>query len=156
MGRILAIDPGEATGWAIIDDGVLFACGLAKVGRFEERLDLGDSLPVVGPVDSRLVIEVPETYTSGPLKGHDNSQLTIRVGRIREHYKFLPATQYLPKQWKGQVPKETHNRMVRAALNISETTTYLGCVRQIAEGLRNNVLDAIGLGKYHARRMAAR
>jgi hypothetical protein len=152
-GIILAIDPGKLTGWAILAGGLLHSCGLASVVSFDAPLT---AFPDVYPADHDLIIEAPEQYASGPLKGIDITQLAFKIGRIREHYKRATAATVLPKDWKGQVPKEIHNARVMASLNPGERHLATGYMRDVAEAQKNNVIDAIGIGVWYAKKLRVR
>lgn len=97
-----------------------------------------------------LVLEVPQVYHQRFQKG-DQSDLIEVAGVAGALSSVLAADRhygYLPRQWKGQVPKEIHNARVLSKLSGSETANIQPC----AASLRHNVLDGIGLGLFHLKR----
>jgi hypothetical protein len=137
----LAIDPGIETGWALFDGRTrrLLACGA------------GERWP--GPV-ARVLIERPQVYSARLSKGNPNDLITlaIRVGRYLERLGALgvPIDEsrdtVLPNAWKGQVPKGVHNRRVLGGLDPEDRATADRCLTPLANGLRDDAIDAIGLG----------
>lgn len=155
--RILAIDPGEKTGWAILYDGRLTCSGLVKLGEFNEHIDPKGDFPV-GPLAGgySLIIEMPEVYPGGKVDPNDMIQLAVKVGRTRSYFGSCPADWIRPKSWKGQVPKPIHNKRVLSWLSPVESQIANKTLESLAAGVRDNVIDAIGLGIWYARKCRVR
>jgi hypothetical protein len=135
----LAVDPGNDTGWAVFDeDGRLTGCGL------------GQGWPVLGV--SRAILERPQVYRAGKSKGDPNDLITLAIG-LGRYVERLEASGVatvlvLPTTWKGQVPKNVHHPRIKAALNLSEKVIADRAVGVVGERKGENVLDAVGLGKW--------
>lgn len=137
----LAIDPGLSTGWALFLGTQLVQCGLGPP-------PFGFAM---GPGLDRTAIERPEVYTEKRLqKGDPNNLITLAIMVGVYICKSVTKDIYtpLPKTWKGQVPKEIHNRRVLSALTPFEKDIYAVGVVNVAPSERNNVIDAIGLGQW--------
>lgn len=153
---LLAIDPGEDTGWALFgDDATLIACGL------------GD--PPETPAPSLVLVETPKARPRDP-----NPQSLIvlarRAGFWLGVFRAADASSLTPNDWKGSTPKDVSHRRIFAALAPSEIQALVrGCVgvsprlrpinESIADGLsktdkRHNILDAIGIGLHGVGRNA--
>ena len=100
-----------------------------------------DSLP--GVKVTHLVVEVPQVYNQAYWKGDPadlielagvDGAITVAVGATN-NYGFLP------REWKGQVPKDIHNKRVEAKLSVEELATI-----ESTATVRHNVVDAVGLG----------
>ena len=133
---ILGIDPGINTGWAEVDfaTGELHACGLGEPSY---------------AVYHRAIIECPQIYPTTPVKqANDLINLAVRVGIYVERLAESKPVLVLPHAWKGSVPKPAHNRRVLNKLTAAEILTYQVCTSGLAEGKKNNVIDAIGLAKW--------
>jgi hypothetical protein len=134
----LAVDPGNDTGWAVLDrDGRLSGCGL------------GQGFPTEGIAVA--VLELPQVYRAGKSKGDPNDLITLAIGlgRYVERLESRGVATVLvaPTTWKGQVPKEVHHPRIMGTLS--------GPERVIAERSRaaagakaHNVIDAVGLAKW--------
>jgi hypothetical protein len=93
----------------------------------------------------KVIIEVPQIYRERNWRGDPNDLIdeTITVGALV--MSTLDAEQLLvrPHAWKGNVPKEIHNRRVRERLTDVEWHTVLDC--GCPASLRHNVIDATGM-----------
>ena len=94
-----------------------------------------------------LVVETPQIYNESASKKNDNDILPL-VGVDGAVAALLHAQgtrhfhQYLPREWKGQVPKEIMQKRIEGRLTLDETTgIFLPCA-----SLRHNVWDGIGIG----------
>jgi len=105
--ELLAIDPGEHTGWAVYDvEKQLIGCGLGDPNA--ERADL-------------IVIELPQVYPMQQVPPNDLIALAFMAGRyagVGASSKKGAAEVYtvLPHQWKGNLSKDICAIRVRAAL----------------------------------------
>ncbi len=149
---LLAIDPGENTGWALFDSARrLFACGLGTP----------DPVPM-GSLDD-VVIECEQLR--GRSEKNPNSILLMarNAGEWFGRYADIAPVRYIRVvDWKGSTPKDIDHRRTFAKLSPSELKQLLiGCKdlsprsaaidAAIRVGLtkadkRGNVLDAIGIG----------
>ncbi len=153
----IMIDPGDDTGWSKWEDRQLVSCGLCHPEDYPE-------LPfVIGlPKESiNLTIENPEVY-SGNRQVDPNNLVTLgrKVGELlgvyRAYYHLLgiPLSYdiVLPKQWKGQVPKEIHHDRELPKLDGTEKRVLLSAMRSVSEGKRHNIKDAVCLGIWRHKR----
>lgn len=166
--RILTLDPGlRAPGLAAFEGGELvWASSMhsstgcrgpeqwARVSRATS-----DSFSVKFPsgnVDV-LVVEKPQVYTCRNNANPDDlielsAALGACVATVEAYYFIEKYVTYLPREWKGQVPKEVHHRRIRRALKGTEQAALKKCLAGIQPDLQHNALDAVGLGlKYLGR-----
>lgn len=148
---MIAIDPGISAGWAVYDDKTkqLVACGL--FGGDDEVM--GFDLKLL----TRVVYEKPFVYPRSPVNPNNLITLAVRAGRLVERMaSFYPASsikEYLPRDWKGQLPKtpKLANYIVykRIVVRLSPAenkilTVALG--RLTSEKPKFDVVDAVGIG----------
>lgn len=154
----LAVDPGlRGCGVAYFADDKLrlaaYVVGKYQHGRGPEvwrgmasavRKWWGETAALDG-----LVLEVPEIYPGMPKTDpNDLIDLAGVDGALAAAF-AVPAVYYLPRQWKGQVPKEVG--VLRALAHLSDEERK--CVRPAPmKSLDHNVADAVGLGLYHVGR----
>lgn len=151
--RLLAIDPGLDTGWAILVDGRLVDAGLGA--------------PASADGCTKVIIERPQVYAGRSSKGDPNDLITlaIQVGRYTERYgQGRDVEHILPHTWKGTVNPEVLCRRVVASLDDSERKLLNAKLEPLARksleeditaGKRHNVIDAVGLGKWTLKRTRA-
>lgn len=145
--RLLSIDPGRDTGWAFFDNGVLVECGLTSVGmpncRATYLLCFADSV----------IVELPQVYRAAQSKGDPNDliKVAVEVGQWKERSKLArgPCTLVHPAEWKKQVPKDIHHMRIMEHLYALER----GKIPALPKTKAHNVLDAIGLGLWHLKRI---
>lgn len=138
---LIAIDPGRNSGVASFRGGCLAWCGCFNV----ERDDPFDHVE-----HKRLIIEIP--LYSGQTAGKDPQALialAVCAGRWIERVQAVRVTEVYPSQWKGNVPKETHNARVLDKLAADERAL----VPSLPPSKLHNVIDAIGLGLFALGRM---
>lgn len=136
--RCLALDPGNCSGWALFSCGVLVSCGVTKPGK-ELALDFVD----------RAIVEIPQIYPRSDVDPNDLVKLAYSAGLLVGTLASGATTRLVrPREWKRQTPKPIHNRRVLGRLGAEERGVYEDAARGIAAGLRNNAIDAIGLGLY--------
>ena len=144
-GTLHTVDPGNDTGLACFQDGLLIeACTVAfEDFRYLEVLS-GD----------RVLIEVPRHYQHNE-KGDTNDliDLALRAGQVKEWCLMKNAKVELvhPRTWKGSVPKKIHNERVLRALKDYERT--LLPLKPRARTYDHNMIDAVGLGLWKLGRM---
>lgn len=163
--RLLSLDPGiRGSGVALFNDGKLVACDYVKnpvkkgndleairsmalaVGRWTatDNLDVG-----------ALVCEYPQIYGPAFSKGDNNDLLALAgVGSaLAALYPDVPVTTVLPREWKGQVPKETMHGRIRGRLDGSEADVWHAAEKR-GGALFHNTADAVGIGLWHLGRLA--
>lgn len=159
---LVAVDPGlRELGLALFHGQTLVACHLV---RSPERTVRGPvawramAKAVVealgGPRPEGVVVtEYPQAYRAQHQKGDqaDLIELAGAVGAVSYALGAERLVGYLPREWKGQVPKEVHNRRIRSKLTDAELAV-LTAIR--AGALEHNVVDAIGIGLVHLGRLA--
>lgn len=161
--RVLAIDPGAATGWALFDApaalrlAVLIACGL-----FERASSKTAPMPAVGHYGTsepfaHVYCERPKYYPQSKVPARDLITLAIRAGECVGPYLNAGAevTYYEPFEWKGSVDKNTHHPRLWAALATSERELVSTSLSGVAPSKRNNVMDAIGIGLFGLGRVSS-
>lgn len=145
-GRLVALDPGDATGWAFFEEGLLVAAGCSKPD------DICDDVPRGALRADIVVIELPQNW---PGKTPITSIITlaVRVGTFKERWERYGASVELvwPTTWKGSVPKKIHNDRVLEALSAAERK--LLPKRPRAKDFDHNMLDAVGIGLWKLGRM---
>lgn len=145
---LTSLDPGEKQGWAVFVHSRLIGCGL-------------------GPMQSlmgRVVVECPQVYPGDrKIDPNDLIVLARRVGRIEEQAARagIACQVVLPREWKGQTPKETHGPRILRALSDHERGIYMAACEPFVKRQRkkreipeHNILDAIGIGLWALGRMA--
>jgi hypothetical protein len=154
MLSIVAIDPGlNCTGIAWLgDDGRICVASIRPKGKAKslgQRVSDIMSVIVNGPKTEGLslnptvlIIEKPQVYAGRLQKGDPNDLIDLAVlvgyllGNLLPSCTLLP----LPREWKGQVPKEIHHR------RILKKHPYL-------KKASKDALDAAGLLLWGAERM---
>ena len=145
--RVMAFDPGKlSVGWATADEHGLARCGLVSDKTQPGLLLKLRSMQLdVATRGIRVVIEVPQVYRERHWRGDPNDLIdeTITVGALVGW--TLDAEQVLtrPHGWKGNVPKDVHNRRVRERLTMVEAGVLAGC--GVKSSLAHNVVDAVGM-----------
>jgi hypothetical protein len=148
MIRLIAIDPGAHTGWAVYYDKTLVDCGLCELAKGERPPRWG--LPGYCAYDL-CYWEHPTVYPGCPAgKARDILTLLDRARDIADYVQAVRKVSCLPRDWKGTIPKNTQNRRDVNRLSQAESTVLFaarsGNGRPVAQSLRNNVIDAVGLG----------
>lgn len=167
MGSFIAVDPGlRGCGCAIFaGTGLSGAYELHRAGYVEGRYDTQrgpevwrwmashvmswahafESIPAGGVVQT-LVAEVPEVYAGMPkTDSNDLIDLAGVVGAIAGAFQ-VPTHFYLPRQWKGQLPKSTG--VLRALAHLTEKErSRVELARK--KSLDHNTADAVGIGLFH-------
>lgn len=128
---LLAIDPGNDTGWALFENGML--------------IDAGLYFPPLDGAIMDLVIERPTIYPRSKARPADIVTLAINAGMHAGRASSLTSIHWVePRTWKGQVRKKIHHSRIVKLLSEDEK-----CVLRrlgVTEGKAHNVLDAVGLG----------
>jgi hypothetical protein len=144
---MLCIDPGNCSGLALFHGGRLVWCGdyaADPSGPPFAHLPIGAS---------HVLIERPTIYPLDKMRGDPNDliKVALTAGRWAEAAARIGCVvEYVePRTWKGQTPKEIHNRRVTAQLDAREQTV----IPQLPATRLHNVIDAIGLGLWKLRRI---
>ncbi len=149
---VVAIDPGDTTGWAIFWDGALFEAGCTT--------KLPRDLPDVPLLPASLVVEIPVIYPMGRGKGDSNDLIKLAelAGMIRGWYLSrapgLVTATVAPRTWKGTVPKKIHNARVLDKLTSKERAILP--MRPRAKDYDHNMVDALGIGLWQLQTMGTR
>lgn len=156
-GVVIAIDPGEDTGWSKWIDGALVRCGLSHPKEYAELpflMGLSAEVPT-------LVIELPQDYTSNRATDPNNLiSLGYKVGLIAGIFgayyhlqggKLNPRLVW-PAEWKGQVPKAIHHDRNLPKLRPAEKTVLLAALDNVPKSKRHDVKDAVCLGLWSLKR----
>lgn len=133
---VIAIDPGNDTGWAWSWDGRLVACGLCKP----------DALPVYEKAS--LIVECPQVYPRcREVDPNDLITLALKVGRAQQFYEDRGCAifQTFPRSWKGQTPKDICHARLLKDLNQWECLVLMKDLRKVTPSLQHNVLDAVAI-----------
>ncbi len=128
---ITAIDPGTVTGFATGTEKKIFDFGLGLPSFFARQT----------------IIEKPEHYLHGPVPANSLAMLFLKVGELSFAAAPNPVYHVLPKQWKGQTPKEIHNQrtLKKAATQFENWGNVEYELNKIPITKRHNIIDAIGL-----------
>lgn len=150
--RILCIDPGKDSGWALFWQKQLVGCGLLKVSpenstQYKVLADRQRSLDVC-------VVERPRIYPGRNQKASPIHIITLALmaGAAMGHCGLRAARQVYvePKEWKGSRPKDVDNRRTISMLLPAELAIVN--LSKTPKSKLNNVLDAIGIGLWFTRR----
>lgn len=137
MGFVIALDTGRNMGWALGHEKTLLGCGL---------LSLSPHTPIILPRYSGVAhIEIPE-WRPGNEKSPDKILvLARRAGRAEEWALSAgySVVTHRPSEWKGNVPKEIHNRRTLGKLTPNERSIVENMCSTLAKV--DDVLDAVGL-----------
>lgn len=140
---MISIDPGNEAGVAVFDDGVLVRAELvveavARKWKWE------------GPFGHFVVCEFPQVYSRSKVKSSSLAPLmrtaNYMVRQMRPDY----AQFVLPREWKGQRPKEVDNQLTLRLLSDQERRILDGV--DVPAAKRHNVIDAIGIGLWALKR----
>lgn len=99
---------------------------------------------VGGRLVNQLVVELPQVYVAVRSKGDPNDLIALAavVGGLCEAFRGARQRIYLPREWKGQAPKEVIAERALKRLTPDEAARVT-CRRK---SLLHNVLDATALG----------
>lgn len=104
-----------------------------------------------GACSEHLAIEVPQVYPGMRREDpNDLIDLATSAGIVIGSAQWASVTRYRPREWKGQTPKKIDHERTLKVLTAAERSVYDGC--DVAQSLRHNILDAIGIGLRHLKR----
>lgn len=170
MSYVVSIDPGlRGCGVAVFRDTELVWASYIRSPNAKDRgpkawLDMAiqveaelrslfeDLFIEGGTLDAALVVEVPQVYRGAQQKGDpdDLLQLVGVEGWVAGLLRAVRVVGYRPREWKGQVPKDVHVRRIEAILLPEEKARMQKC----PASLRHNMLDGVGIGLFHVRRLS--
>ena len=150
MTRVIAIDPGQWSGVAYFEDGVLTRAELVGKGEDEVAaytlLRHGNRLGVQG------VIEIPQVYQQRQWKGDPNDLISVAyiAGMFGGWLRGAGAEvlTVLPHKWKGSRPKDVDVRYTLSCLTDEERML----LPRLPASKLHNVIDAVGIGLWHQKR----
>ena len=139
---ILAIDPGQDTGWALFNSSErLEGCGLGEPKT-------GDHLCI-----ERILVECPRLRPRGEKNPNAILTLARNAGQWGGRLERLGPVEFiLPNEWKGSAPKDVSHARIWAKLDDAEKGIVDDAFRAhpgrngMAPSRRHNVLDALGIG----------
>jgi len=141
---ILAIDPGIGKTGVCVYSTHILQVDLTK----GELPAIPDNLR-----PTHAVIECPRVYPHSKVPPNDLLELAVLVGvlcqQVYERYGFDCKVVY-PRDWKGTVKKQIHNARVLKNLHSLDQETWAQESKRFPKSKHNDVIDAIGLAKWHA------
>ena len=152
---LISIDPGKkAAGVALFENNALCFAFLAQGELWEETAQQAiRTIKEFAPVQVflELVIEEMQVYADRKVPSKDLIELSQQagyfIGALRPN---VAVSLYTPAAWKGQTPKDVMNKRIMNKLTPEE----LACIHwPLAQSLRHNVKDAIGIGMHHIGRI---
>jgi hypothetical protein len=145
---ILCLDPGsKKAGVALFEmTGRLTAAWLATGNSWKNTADaVLDGMPVSAVNVSQVVVEKMQIYDhTPPAQANACIDLSLMAGRVGGLFRHAKPFEYLPKTWKGSVPKKIMVERIRNKITAGETARVKG--KQY-----HDVWDAVGIGLYHLR-----
>lgn len=149
----VTIDPGVTNGWALWCCDELIACGLGDPRQHGLHVVTSKN-PDADTVDD-VWIERPVIYPRSKARPNDIVKLATDAGEWAGMYRACGVERHYvePAEWKGQAPKDVHHARVWSKLTDDERDVVNEAVRGIAPSKRHNVLDAVGLGLFVAKRL---
>lgn len=142
-GTFDTLDPGIHMGWAYFWGGILSECGLWDVAKPHPCAFRG----------RRTIIEWPVIYPKSPVPPNDILEVRTTAARAREKMGWDRCETVAPRKWKSNVAKSVMLVRIIEALSEDERRIYFKAADQVAEGLRNNIIDAIGIGLWKLDRL---
>jgi hypothetical protein len=149
---LLSVDPGlRGCGCALWAGARLTRAGYVTSGSKDKRSSAWLAMShavrdwVGGTWPDALAVELPQVYRESLLKGDPNDlvDLACVVGGLCEIFSGAKQRVYLPKEWKGHVPKEIHHARAKKRLDAAELA---GVELPSQKGLAHNVWDGVALG----------
>jgi len=121
-----------------------------------ESLKSSETLYDLSPSRDHLnvLIEYPEQYLNSNVPRKNVQDLAFTAGGLSYFFKSTFSSKVdliLPKEWKGQVPKEIFLDRIKNRLSKKESEILLG--KKYSKSIEHNVIDAIGIGLYLIKRM---
>jgi hypothetical protein len=144
--RIISLDPGAVTGYAVFEDKVLVSAGYVQLSK-------GQRPPPQEP-GTGLVIEIPRVYPGARQEAPPNDliRLALRAGWLQGVYNALLQEEVYPADWKGQLPKDICHARILTLLSKDELQVLENTKGKRAKTLNHNMLDAVGIGLWYLQR----
>lgn len=151
----LGVDPGKAKGlaYALVraDIKQLMRCGVVNASTIDaQAAQLIERLEGYGAAELHVVCELPIWHAPKPsdrrfINPNDLIDLAASAGvAVGTFASRGSSTEFVrPNIWKGQRPKDVHNRYIEGLLSAEEAKVLQAC--GTTKALRNDVLDAIGI-----------
>lgn len=134
---LIAIDPGQATGYALFSGARLVLCG-----TFACLVDVIPSSVRHHARYAQVVCEMPVDRKADRVNPDDIITLAYRLGLVIGDLRSLgclwPVRTVTPVRWKGQTPKDVVHNRIRDLVSSPE--------RNVTRGADHNALDAVGIG----------
>jgi hypothetical protein len=154
---ILCLDPGsKKAGVALFEDnGTLMTAWLSEGKDWRSTADdVMRCLPVSAVRVRSVVIEKMQVYDhTPPAQANACILLSLMAGRVTGLFAgSVPSNgnfEYLPKKWKGQVPKAIHQVRIKTTLSPAERQRVK--LPKSKKG-HHDIWDAVGIGLYHLRK----
>lgn len=153
MSWLVSVDPGvNCLGVAMWYESELIVAGIYTESELRDQ----------HPLFADLAIELPQVYRPSLMKGRasDLINLAVVVGRVEAMFKQGEVTKYLPKQWKGQIPKPKRKGQSYAVAERCKARLTWEELQQINFTSRwrqdLDIWDAIGIGLRHLKNTKVR
>jgi hypothetical protein len=135
---LFAIDPGACSGWALFHRlgtvWYLAAAGIATPDTLRSPLKDPDLV----------IIEDPEIYPNSKARPSNILTLAKVVGRYQERFRTSAQRLVHPHAWKGSIDGDIFCKRIEASLTDKDRAAMEKCPASKV----NNILDAIGLGRW--------
>lgn len=159
----LAVDPGaRACGFAVFYGKTLVKCGLVRTRAKTtagQAMDFETLFHRHIQKHPTLIIERPEVYNQRNQKGDPNDLIGLGLigGVVAGAVQPKALVLTLPKEWKGQTPKDIHHARIEAKLSPDEEARVscavaYGAPDTVPASLLHNVYDSIGIGLWYLKR----
>lgn len=136
--RLGTIDPGKhKCAWAYWVGRKLVCAGYSERPPYYEA--------------DKLIVEVPRVYPRTTPEPNDLIDLAMAAGFFAGAWGSIETVHVHPRQWKGTVRKDIMLKRIEARLSAREKGILDAAVPQ--KSLRHNVVDAIGIGLWHFKRL---
>lgn len=150
MGRVIAIDPGQWSGVAYFQDGLLTRADL--VGKGEQNISFYAREILEVGAGTEAVIEIPQVYQQRQWKGDPNDLISVAyiagIFGAWIYAKSGDVTLIRPHDWKGSRPKYVDMKYTLSCLEETERRV----LPDLPKTKLHNVIDAVGIGLWFLQR----
>lgn len=162
----LVIDPGsKCLAWSVWGNVELFGAGLARLPKghltlgerailLAEQVPQGADVAVVEQMFQYPTRGRRDTVQAQDKKANDLLDLQAIGAWVAGQSGAKTLRYYTAAQWKGQRPKAATKHLVEKTLEPEEFLVYKEALRTVPAGLRHNIIDSVGIGLRHHRRVA--
>jgi hypothetical protein len=151
VARIIAIDPGQWSGVAYFDNGLLTRADLLGKGA-EGIQEFTDTAHIFKADGLQAVIEIPQVYPQRQWKGDPNDLIGVAyIAGIFSSWLYeygAEITLVKPHEWKGSRPKDVDTKYTLKCLDAPERRI----IPDLPKTKLHNVIDAIGIGLWYLKR----